>query len=137
MDNGVADRGLTAWLSRHTQYIIANDPYENRTRVTAVKGRCLDRLTNGPYEHLCTRTPRAGLEPATTRLTAECSTIELSRIKGIYLQNFIQIFVTNKKSVIRNFASLRYSCHLLRKCSIIIHHMFQKVNFLLHVLSAA
>ena len=24
------------------------DPYENRTRVTAVKGRCLDRLTNGP-----------------------------------------------------------------------------------------
>ena len=25
------------------------DPYENRTRVTAVKGRCLNRLTNGPY----------------------------------------------------------------------------------------
>ena len=24
------------------------DPYENRTRVTAVKGRCLSRLTNGP-----------------------------------------------------------------------------------------
>ena len=24
------------------------DPYENRTRVTAVKGRCLNRLTNGP-----------------------------------------------------------------------------------------
>ena len=29
--------------------ITNNDPYENRTRVTAVKGRCLDRLTNGPY----------------------------------------------------------------------------------------
>ena len=28
---------------------ILNDPYGNRTRVTAVKGRCLDRLTNGPY----------------------------------------------------------------------------------------
>ena len=24
------------------------DPYGNRTHVTAVKGRCLDRLTNGP-----------------------------------------------------------------------------------------
>ena len=24
------------------------DPYGNRTRVTAVKGRCLSRLTNGP-----------------------------------------------------------------------------------------
>ena len=24
------------------------DPYENRTRDTAVKGRCLNRLTNGP-----------------------------------------------------------------------------------------
>ena len=25
------------------------DPDENRTRVTAVKGRCLNRLTTGPY----------------------------------------------------------------------------------------
>lgn len=27
----------------------ANDPDGNRTRVTAVKGRCLNRLTMGPY----------------------------------------------------------------------------------------
>ena len=27
---------------------IRGDPYENRTRVSAVKGRCLNRLTNGP-----------------------------------------------------------------------------------------
>ena len=26
-----------------------SDSYGNRTRVTAVKGRCLDRLTTGPY----------------------------------------------------------------------------------------
>ncbi len=26
----------------------SNDPDENRTRVTAVKGRCLNRLTTGP-----------------------------------------------------------------------------------------
>ena len=25
-----------------------SDPWENRTPVTAVKGRCLNRLTNGP-----------------------------------------------------------------------------------------
>ena len=47
-----------------------NDSYGNRTRVTAVKGRCLDRLTKEPY---CL-TPPVGLEPTTTRLTAECST---------------------------------------------------------------
>ena len=33
------------------------DPYGTRTHVTAVKGRCLNRLTNGPYtlitRHLC------------------------------------------------------------------------------------
>ncbi len=27
----------------------AGDPYGNRTHVTAVKGPCLNRLTNGPY----------------------------------------------------------------------------------------
>ena len=32
------------------KYVINNDndPYGTRTRVTAVKGRCLNRLTNGP-----------------------------------------------------------------------------------------
>ena len=28
---------------------VTGDPYENRTRDSAVKGRCLSRLTNGPY----------------------------------------------------------------------------------------
>lgn len=28
------------------------DPYENRTRVCAVRGRCLSRLTNGPFQKL-------------------------------------------------------------------------------------
>ena len=80
-----------------------NDSDGNRTRVTAVKGRCLNRLTTEPYSHsfsllsgnrplyvTAPATPRAGLEPATTRLTAECSTIELSRIiQGTYPQNQI------------------------------------------------
>ena len=29
-------------------YTRIGDPYENRTRVTAVKGPCLNLLTNGP-----------------------------------------------------------------------------------------
>ena len=29
-------------------YLYENDPYGIRTRVTAVKGRCLNRLTKGP-----------------------------------------------------------------------------------------
>ena len=45
------------------------DPSGNRTRDTAVKGRCLNRLTNGPI-----LAPRVGLEPTTDRLTADCST---------------------------------------------------------------
>ena len=36
------------------------DPYENRTRVTAVKGRCLNRLTKGPH-----MVAASGLEPPT------------------------------------------------------------------------
>ena len=47
-----------------------------------------DVLTAWPWSHICLLhknilhkiTPRVGLEPTTTRLTAECSTIELSRI---------------------------------------------------------
>ena len=30
-----------------------NDSYGNRTRVTAVKGRCLNRLTKEPYKAVC------------------------------------------------------------------------------------
>ena len=38
-------------LTRHIRAVLgAGDAYENRTRVTAVKGRCLNRLTNAPCE---------------------------------------------------------------------------------------
>ncbi len=40
-------------------YILFGDPWENRTPVTGVRGRCLNRLTNGPLVHL------HGLEPGT------------------------------------------------------------------------
>ena len=73
------------------QIHLFSDSDGNRTRVTAVKGRCLNRLTTEPYRFFafpislwveqlrCSLAPRVGLEPTTTRLTAECSTIELSR----------------------------------------------------------
>ena len=31
------------------EVVLFGDPYGNRTHVTAVKGPCLNRLTNGPY----------------------------------------------------------------------------------------
>ena len=57
----------------------ASDSNGNRTRVTAVKGRCLNRLTMEPGSFTNTllqskKTPRVGLEPTTARLTAACST---------------------------------------------------------------
>ncbi len=33
----------------HSLSSFFDDPYGIRTRVTAVKGRCLNHLTNGPY----------------------------------------------------------------------------------------
>ncbi len=33
------------------QISFTGDPTGNRTRVTAVKGRCLNRLTMGPYNN--------------------------------------------------------------------------------------
>ena len=67
---------ITNQLLCQLSHIGINDPDGNRTRVTAVKGRCLNRLTMEPKKK---KTPRVGLEPTTSRLTAVRSTIELSR----------------------------------------------------------
>ena len=58
------------------ELIAHGDPCEIRTREPAVKGRCLNHLTNGPLA------PEVGLEPTTDRLTADCSTTELFRKIG-------------------------------------------------------
>ena len=42
--------------------LFSGDPWENRTPVTAVKGRCLSRLTNGPM------VAGIGFEPMTYRV---------------------------------------------------------------------
>ena len=45
-------------------------------------------------------TPRVGLEPTTTRLTAECSTIELSRIIQVSFYDFdLQLSLRSRPSV--------------------------------------
>ena len=66
-----------------------------------MKGRCLNRLTMEPLIYYMSRlrkisqnrkTPRVGLEPTTTRLTAECSTIELSRIIFLKADTFKTVY---------------------------------------------
>ena len=37
-------------------WLLFGDPYGNRTHITAVKGRCLNLLTNGPGSGNLTRT---------------------------------------------------------------------------------
>ena len=77
-DNLLITNQLLCQLSHigiHNKYFIFSDSDGNRTRVTAVKGRCLNRLTTEPYLYsFIKKTPRVGLEPTTARLTAACST---------------------------------------------------------------
>ena len=57
---------ITASKKKSTSFevlFLFGDPWGNRTPVTAVKGRCLDRLTNGPY-----LVAEVGLEPTTYRV---------------------------------------------------------------------
>ena len=56
MDSFIDSHALCRCLVRVTKQkctdgvgaFLLGDPYGNRTHVTAVKGRCLSRLTNGP-----------------------------------------------------------------------------------------
>ena len=51
-DNLLITNQLLCQLSHigiHNKYFIFSDSDGNRTRVTAVKGRCLNRLTTEPY----------------------------------------------------------------------------------------
>ena len=54
--------------------VFFGDPYGTRTHVTAVKGRCLNHLTNGPKTaqpdtlFCCAVVESGGLEPSTFRV---------------------------------------------------------------------
>ncbi len=49
-------------------FFVFGDPYGNRTHVTAVKGPCLNRLTNGPYDWIAEMVAEVGFEPTTCRV---------------------------------------------------------------------
>ena len=91
-----------------------------------MKGRCLNRLTTEPYSDFfpvflpvlkqlrCFLAPRVGLEPTTTRLTAECSTIELSR-KKIQLRRTLEkppVFPSTKSTLLKVMPSKPNTKHL-------------------------
>ena len=94
-------------------------------RLKIVQDSVVDTEEKKSAESLRIKTPRVGLEPTTPRLTAECSTIELSRIIqkstkeklslpfSLHLQNYISMiqFLTSFpnlfafKQVIRDLLS--------------------------------
>ena len=113
-------------IGKSSIILIPNDSAGNRTRVTAVKGRCLNRLTTEPYSDFfpvflpvlkqlrCFLAPRVGLEPTTTRLTAECSTIELSR-KKVRLRRTLEkppVFPSTKSTLLKVIPSKPNTKHL-------------------------
>ena len=59
---GRRDNRYTTGPNSYSQFNSNGDPYGIRTRVTAVKGRCLNHLTNGPIKKRSRRdlNPRAG-----------------------------------------------------------------------------
>ena len=68
--------------------------------------------------------PRAGLEPATTRLTAECSTIELSR--NIYLTIVVDFFLSATFNILSHFHRFvnnffNFFCMYLKNCTQTFH----------------
>ena len=68
--------------------------------------------------------PRVGLEPTTTRLTAECSTIELSR--NIYLTIVVDFFLSATFNILSHFHRfvnnfLSFFCMYLKNCTQTFH----------------
>ena len=61
------------------------DPCGNRTHVNGVRGRCLNRLTNGPY-----LVHHQGLEPGTPWLRVRCSTNWANGAYFQYPENWIK-----------------------------------------------
>ena len=69
------------------------DPYGNRTHVTAVKGRCLNRLTNGPGSGALTRT---GDRPGMNRVLYQLSYAAI--VQGISEppKSALSLYLTNR-----------------------------------------
>ena len=74
------------------------DPYGNRTHVTAVKGRCLNRLTNGPGSGNLTRTDDT---PGMNRML-----YQLSYAAIFLLCLTARDIISAKKRFVNNFCSV-------------------------------
>ena len=137
---------FVAGLSPAELILRSGDPYGIRTRVTAVKGRCLNHLTNGPIcmaekkdsnprtalaiyslsrEPLATwvllcMAPQVGLEPTTDRLTADSSTTELLRNNedNLYLIKILSVSqeVFNNILFKRDMFIIYWIAFLLSRC---------------------
>ena len=79
-------------------WLLFGDPYGNRTHVTAVKGRCLNRLTNGPGSGNLTRTDDT---PGMNRML-----YQLSYAAIFLLCLTARDIISAKKRFVNNFCSV-------------------------------
>ena len=71
--------------------VFFGDPYGNRTHVTAVKGRCLNRLTNGPGSGDLTRTgDRPGMNRVLYQLSYAAKYVCFIRLTRNQLRYYIR-----------------------------------------------
>ena len=99
--------GRTRWVrfgmritkrSHPNGWLLFGDPYGNRTHVTAVKGRCLNRLTNGPGSGNLTRTDDT---PGMNRML-----YQLSYAAIFLLCLTARDIISAKKRFVNNFCSV-------------------------------
>ncbi len=72
-------RCITPWLKNDSKKSLLLQSYNRRNHIQGLTFT-QRKKPQTPMSAGFFQTPRVGLEPTTTRLTAECSTIELSRI---------------------------------------------------------
>ena len=81
-------------------FLFAGDPYGNRTHVTAVKGPCLNRLTNGPK-----MVAAIGFEPMTCRVwTGRSSQLSYAAISfSLFTLEYYIIKIGKSQYVLQSF----------------------------------
>ena len=77
------------------------DPYGNRTHVTAVKGRCLNRLTNGPGSGDLTRT---GDRPGMNRVLYQLSYAAIVQVISHHEISFV--IISKERRFVKHFSKI-------------------------------
>ena len=86
-------------LLQKQEALFHGDPYGNRTHVTAVKGRCLNRLTNGPGSGNLIRTDDI---PGMNRLLYQLSYAAMEWVTPPLLPNSFLIIYSRTPFVKKN-----------------------------------